>query len=192
MEDKFFEEFYTKFYPYLDHRADTTEKSLRYLDSLKREKYLIVETGTTRDPGNLSSEGNSTVIFDLYCNHRNGTLYSVDLSDWSCSQARKVTSSKTIICLNDSVKFLNEFPNSEDIDLLYLDSLDVFWDNPHPSSLHHLKELAAVYAKLKPGCLIVVDDNADGVGKGQYVAEFLNDVGAELYFNEYQIGYIKR
>ena len=192
MEDKCFEEFYTKFYPYLDHRAGTNEKMLRYLDSLNKDKYLIVETGTTRDPGNIASEGNSTLIFDLYCNHRNGTLYSVDLSDWSCSQARKVTSNKTIICLSDSVKFLNEFPNPEDIDLLYLDSLDVYWYNPNPSSLHHLKELTAVYAKLKRGCLIVIDDNDQGIGKGQYVAEFLEDVGAELYFNEYQIGYIKK
>jgi hypothetical protein len=66
------------------------------------------------------------------------------------------------------------------------------WDNPHLSSLHHLKELAAVYAKLKPGCLIVVDDNNNGVGKGQYVSDFLNNSNdSTLLFDDYQIGYIK-
>jgi len=57
--------------------------------------------------------------------------------------------------------------------------------------MHHLKELTTIYAKLKPGCLIVIDDNFEGEGKGRYVAEFLEETGAKLYFNDYQIGYIK-
>ena len=76
-------------------------------------------------------------------------------------------------------------------DNLILDSFDLDWNNTHPSSLHHLKELTTVYSKLKPGCLIVVDDNHNGLGKGQYVADFLSNVNDRLYFNEYQIGYIK-
>ena len=70
-------------------------------------------------------------------------------------------------------------------------TFDVDFRNPHVSALHHLKELTTVYSKLKPGCLIVVDDNHNGLGKGQYVADFLSNVNDRLYFNEYQIGYIK-
>jgi len=55
-----------------------------------------------------------------------------------------------------------------------------------------MKELTTVYPKLKKGCLIVIDDNENGVGKGKYVAEFLDQVGDKLYFDEYQIGYIKQ
>lgn len=93
--------------------------------------------------------------------------------------------------LDDSVKFLHGFETPEEIDLLYLDSFDLEWENPHPSSLHHLKELTAVYSKLKPGCLIVVDDNQSGLGKGQYIVDFLNNVNDKKYFDDYQIGYIK-
>lgn len=180
------------YFPYLGSRSSTFKMMFDYLDSLNKDKYLIVETGTTRHVNNIEGDGASTVMFDLYCNtEKNGTVYTVDINPQACENVRKYTSSKTIVCLNDSVKFLSVFPNPEDIDLLYLDSFDLDWSNPHPSSLHHLKELTAVYAKLKPGCLIVVDDNHDGLGKGQYVADFLNNANDKLYFSEYQIGYIK-
>jgi hypothetical protein len=40
--------------------------------------------------------------------------------------------------------------------------------------------------------VIVVDDNNNGVGKGQYVSDFLNNSNdSTLLFDDYQIGYIK-
>jgi hypothetical protein len=181
-----------RFYPYLGKRENTFRMVFDYLNSLDKDKYLIVETGTTRYENNITDDGSSTIMFDFYCNtEKNGLVYTVDISPSACELVRSQTSPKTIVCLNDSVKFLSTFPNPEDIDLLYLDSFDLDWDNPHPSSLHHLKELTAVYSKLKPGCLIVVDDNHRGLGKGQYVVDFLNSVNDKIYFDEYQIGYIK-
>lgn len=188
---KFLEIFKEKYYPHLKQRRNTFKMMFEYLDNLNQDKYLIVETGTTRVKGNWD-DGNSTVMFDEYCQLNNGITYTVDLSPKSCEVARKHTSNSTIVCVNDGVKFLNEFPSPEKIDLLYLDSFDLNWDNPHPSSLHHLKELTAIYSSLKPGCLIVVDDNANGKGKGLYVSKFLENVGDKLYFNNYQIGYIKK
>lgn len=182
----------TEYFPYLGSRTSTFKMMFEYLDSLNKDKYLIVETGTTRYTNNIEGDGASTFMFDLYCNtEKNGIVYTVDIDPQACENVRNHTSPKTIVCLNDSVKFLSTFPNPEDIDLLYLDSFDLDWNNPHPSSLHHLKELTTVYSKLKPGCLIVVDDNHNGLGKGQYVADFLSNVNDRLYFNEYQIGYIK-
>lgn len=181
-----------KFYPLLGKREKTFRMMFDYLNSLNKDKYLIVETGTTRYTDNIQGDGASTIMFDLYCNtEKNGLVYTVDINPSACALVRTQTSPKTIVSLNDSVKFLATFPNPEDIDLLYLDSFDLDWNNPHPSSLHHLKELAAVYSKLKPGCLIVVDDNHNGLGKGQYVVDFLNNVNDKLFFDEYQIGYIK-
>jgi hypothetical protein len=182
----------SKFYPYLGKREKTFKLMFEYLDSLNKDKYLIVETGTTRYYNNIEGDGASTLMFDTYCNTRkNGIVYTVDTSPSACELVREQVSSKTIVCLNDSVKFLAEFPNPENIDLLYLDSFDLDWNNPHPSSLHHMKEITAVYSRLKPGCLIVVDDNANGLGKGKYVVDFLINVGDREYFNDYQIGYIK-
>ena len=189
--DKFQENFNQKYYPYLQQRSNTFKVMFEYLDSLSKDKYLIVETGTTRTVNNFG-DGNSTIMFDEYCQITTGTTHTVDLSPEACKVARENTSNNTIVVLNDSVKFLHEFPNPEDIDLLYLVSYDLAWNNPHPSAMHHIKELTAIYSKLNPNCLIVVDDNANGKGKGQYVAEFLNEVGAELLFDEYQIGYRKQ
>lgn len=189
---KFSEIMEERFYPYLKRREKTFRLIFEYLDSLNNENYLIVETGTTRYYGNIEGDGSSTVMFDLYCNsEKNGRVYSVDNDPSACKISKAQTSDKTAVCLDDSVKFLHGFETPEEIDLLYLDSFDLEWENPHPSSLHHLKELTAVYSKLKPGCLIVVDDNQSGLGKGQYVVDFLNNVNDKKYFDEYQIGYIK-
>jgi hypothetical protein len=188
---KFLEIFKQQFYPYLGQRKETFRIIFEYLDNLKQDKYLIVETGTTRIKENWD-DGNSTIMFDKYCQLNNGIIYTVDIDPQACETSRKNTGNNTIVYLGDSVKFLQTLGNPENIDLLYLDSFDVDWDNTHPSSFHHIKELCTVYAKLKSGCLIVVDDNSNGKGKGTYVFEFLNNVGDKLLFDEYQIGYIKK
>ena len=193
MDLDFFKLYYSNYYPFLNQRQNTFTQMFMYLESLNKEKYLIVETGTTRDINNLEGEGNSTILFDLYLNHqKDGVLYTVDISPTNCAVAQKHVSNKTTVILGDSVNFLHKFPNPEDIDLLYLDSFDFNRDDPHPSSFHHMQELTAIYSKLKSGCLIVIDDNFNGMGKGKYVAEFLDNVGDKLYFNEYQVGYIKK
>ena len=89
----------------------------------------------------------------------------------------------------DSVEFLYKYKPTEDIDLLYLDSYDLDWNNPIPSALHHMKELCAIISKLKKGCIILIDDNNNNIGKGQFVSNFLDNIGAKQLFSEYQIAY---
>ena len=65
--------------------------------------------------------------------------------------------------------------------------------NPHPSQMHHVKEMCGVSKNLKKGTIVVVDDHDafftdNKIGKGNYVAEFMKDIGAELLFEDYQIG----
>ena len=76
------------------------------------------------------------------------------------------------------------------IDVLYLDSFDVDFNNPVPSSFHHIKELLAIFPKIQKGTLIVVDDNFNGKGKGQMIKDYMKNIGINPFFDEYQIGFI--
>ena len=58
----------------------------------------------------------------------------------------------------DSVKFLWSIPPEKKIDFLYLDSYDIERENPHPSQMHHVKEMC-VSKNLKKGTIVVVDDH---------------------------------
>ena len=186
--------FEEKYAPHLADRTETFREMFLYLDSLSKDFYTIVETGTTRNPGNFLGDGCSTIMFDEYINTKiDGLLYTVDISLEACNVASSITSDKTIVTLGDSVEFLSNFEFPEQIDLLYLDSYDFDFNNPHVSSLHHIKELTAIYARLQSGTMIVVDDNfRDGTGKGAYVRSFLDNVGDTLIMDSYQLVYRKR
>jgi hypothetical protein len=63
--------------------------------------------------------------------------------------------------------------------------------------LHHVKELCAAIDKLQKGSIVVVDDHnafpdiPDAkIGKGNYVKEFMDNIGATLLFEDYQIGWV--
>ena len=113
----------------------------------------------------------------------------------------------------DSVLFLSKLAaqfraTGASIDLLYLDSFDLDWDNPAPSAAHHLKELAAISPVIRTDTLVVVDDapcssflmiddrqQATLVrpptvsGKGLLVAEYAAAVNATLQFSHYQVAW---
>ena len=97
----------------------------------------------------------------------------------------------------------------EFLDLLYLDSFDVEFDDPLPSAIHHLKELLAIAPLVSFETLVVVDDSPSsfiGVpdgdilvqpirpprieGKGRLIAEYADQIGAENLFAEYQCGWL--
>ena len=90
----------------------------------------------------------------------------------------------------DSVAYFWQLVPPRPIDLVYLDSFDLDWQDPHASSLHHLKELCALLPKLRPGCLVVVDDNAGPIGKGAYVREWMAAIGVRPLFDAYQVGWV--
>jgi hypothetical protein len=80
--------------------------------------------------------------------------------------------------------------NLSQIDLLYLDSFDLDWNNPHPSSFHDMKEFLAIKSKINSGCLILIDDNNRNLGKGRYVDEFMTNIQKQKIIDEYQIAWI--
>jgi hypothetical protein len=186
--DEYFEN-----YQGLSHRFSTFKKMFRYLDNISSP--LIVETGISRMIDNYTGDGHSTLLFDEYLHFfkKSGMLISIDIDQNKCDFTAPLLSSKSTILCSDSVIALNSISNNSNlpsIDLLYLDSYDVDWNNPHPSALHHFKELLSIQPKLKSGTLIVVDDHDHGRGKGKYIAEYMNDINKTPYFDEYQIGWI--
>jgi hypothetical protein len=125
------------------------------LKRLEGRAATIVETGS-------SAWGtNSSLLFDAYVNKYGGTFETVDIRVAPSAVLQNLCSPRTTLYRDDSVSFLKKWgdinPNKK-IDLLYLDSWDVNWQNPNPSALHGLAELLAIFENLKEGSLLLVDD----------------------------------
>jgi len=179
-------------------RATSFELIFELLDQKEDKNFLIIETGCMRaDHGQLAygDDGASTFIFDDFINYYDGEVYSVDIKPENVAHAQKMVSDKTKVICSDSVKFLWNFPEDKKIDFLYLDSYDVRKDNPHPSQLHHVKELCAVIDKLDEGSIVCIDDHdafftGGQIGKGTYVKDFMENIGAECIHEGYQIVWV--
>ena len=175
----------------LGKRGPTFQKIFEYLETL--EKPVIVETGTYREANNYEGDGCSTLLFDQYVAAHGGVLWSVDNDHMACKLAAAATD-HAIVMWSDSVEFLSTLQG--EIDLLYLDSYNIInWLDDWAPAAHHLKELFAARHCLKPGTLVVIDDNivtpqGKRLGKGRLVYELINSLGGEPYFDDYQVGWI--
>jgi len=59
--------------------------------------------------------------------------------------------------------------------VIYVDSFDIDWTNPHPSALHHPHEFVYASHLMRPGWLLVVDDDAGTWwGEGMYTRDHLD------------------
>ncbi len=206
--------------PQLQHRAVSFRKMFDYLGRYSDRPVVIVETGCLRTPGNWAGDGQSSLLFDQYLqlSDHGGLGFAVDIDPAATAACRSVVSPLIDVQTGDSVKAMSELTprllaSGQTIDLLYLDSFDLDWANPTPSSLHHLKELVAISPALRADTLVVVDDSplraymmtdnhgqltligqAAVSGKGQHVAEYAQAVGAALHFCHYQAawtGFVK-
>ena len=185
--------FLKKYYGLLARRRDTFKKMFEYLESLEKEEYLIVETGICRSENSFSGDGMSSLMFDDFINYYGGKFITVDINKENVNFAKTKLSVKSDIINEDSVIALEKISNSNKsigVDLLYLDSFDIDWKNPHISALHHFKELFSAKEMIKDHTLIVIDDNLNNMGKGMYVADYMSNLNKEKYFDEYQIGWI--
>ncbi len=213
--EEFWERYNKEFRPHLAARAETFAKMFEHLDQFDRP-VGIVETGCMREKGNWAGDGGSTFLFDLYAeSHPGSIVYAVDIDSIATSSCRTHVSSRVKLHTGDSVMFLKSLADKPPVDLphldlLYLDSYDIDFNNPHPSAFHHIKELLVVSPLLRPDTLVVVDDSplcASGFflaqnafqptapviigGKGKYVAEYAEHIGAERHFLGYQCGWTK-
>ena len=213
--NEFWTYFDTTARPHLHMRVDTFSKMFEYLDRFDRP-VGIIETGCTRHPNSFKRDGASTVLFDKYAEfHPGSVVYTVDINPEATSVCRSLVSERVKIETADSVAFLSRLSNDRPadlafVDLVYLDSYDLDWENVTPSATHHLKELVAIIPLVSAETLVVVDDspqsffgvvsetrfNSVGIpgtvgGKGKYVAEYAAQVGAEPLFQFYQCGWTK-
>lgn len=186
---------YTSHYePLLKNRPNCFKQIFQYLLSLDKQQYYIVETGTARhNDARLYEDGGSTFMYDDFVNTHGGSFISIDIDPKKKNLCCDKVSHNTRLITQDSIEALagiminNSVPH---IDLLYLDSYDIDWHNSHPSAHHHLQELLAIVPKLIPGSLVVVDDNKNGIGKGQYIEKYMTEHNKKLLFYDYQIGWI--
>lgn len=191
---KFLEHFDRELYPKLNQgvkRGDTFRKMFVHLEEVAESHAVtIIETGSARKL-NQWSDGQSTFMWDLFLDINGGAAYSLDINPEAQAMAEANTRHMRYI-LGDSVISLHNLNDVFNADLIYLDSYDLDQKNPMDSALHHLMELTAIFSKLKPGCMIAVDDCiSDTCGKHMLVKKFMDSIGVPPAFTGYQYGWIK-
>jgi predicted O-methyltransferase YrrM len=202
------EHYRTTYYPLLNINATGVENILahgmynraigfdimwRLLLNQKSKDFNIIETGTLRTPNNWT-DGQSAALFTRFVEHHGGQMRSVDIDPGACDTAQKFIASEqfTVTC-NDSVTWLKQQTNLDQVDLFYLDSYDVDWNNDTDSASHHLKEFQVIEPFIRPGTVVAIDDNSRWVasnqrtGKGRAVVEYLETRGQLPIYDEYQI-----
>lgn len=159
----------------------------------------IVETGTIRARDDAGGAGNSTLLFGDYAQHYGKKFWTCDILPEAIALSREVTegfNANTEFVTGDSLLFLKTFP--EQIDLLYLDSMDCpIEDDPNDpilqaSQLHQLNELKAAWDKLHDKSIVLLDDNGwTNGGKCKLTKQFLVEKGWTCVLDDYQSLWIK-
>lgn len=182
-------------YQNLYQRAEGFEMIFKELLSIKKSNFQIIETGSTRKPGNWK-DGNSGVIFSDFVKHCGGFVRSVDINKNAVETANaNIDPAYHKAVCSDSVEWLKSLNDLNNIDLFYLDSYDVDWDNDLPSAEHHLNEFLSIESKLKKDCIVAIDDNVieNGTfrrsGKGRKIYEYLLEKNIKPIYDNYQIIY---
>jgi hypothetical protein len=175
----------------LGARKKSFDSIFLYLSTLGRPP-VIIETGTYREENNYTGDGCSTLLFDNFIEYHGGTFHSVDIDLKACALASANTKHAHVVTM-DSVEFLGTLDGK--CDLLYLDSYNITdWSNDWAPAAHHLKELFAAKNIIKPGTLIVVDDNTfvagKRQGKGRLIYELMDALCIEPFIDGYQVGWI--
>lgn len=182
MLERFLKEFGDRLY----HRRDGFAFIIPKLQQLARPVF-IVETGTARQQNNWMGDGQSTLIWDWVMRQVGDYAVSIDIDEKAVALAHKQCSQ--VYCKHaDSQQFLRGLVDADKVDLLFLDAYD--WGDTKLqntlSELHHIGELAAIYERLRPGCLIAVDD-CHGIDRGKHVLvqEFFQRLGVEPKHRSY-------
>jgi hypothetical protein len=175
------------------NRAVGFDIIFRLLLNQKQSNFNIVETGTLRTPDNWM-DGQSARLFTEFVDLYDGQVRSVDIDSVACEAARgTIVSNKFSVAHSDSVAWLQQQTDLDQVDLFYLDSYDVDWNDDTASAEHHLNEFLTIEPFVRPGLVLVIDDNSRWVnnyrrtGKGRRVVEYLETQGHFPIYDEYQI-----
>jgi len=176
-------------------RGDGFMLMFQKLLELQKSQYKIIETGTLRQPNNWK-DGQSAWLFTQFVKHHGGTLRSVDIDPAAVATANSYIADPCFFghC-SDSVTFLKQQPDLHEVNLFYLDSWDVKWQNDSASAEHHLQEFLTIEPHLSVGTVVAIDDNsrllADNrrTGKGRRIVEYLENKNIFPIYDHYQIIY---
>lgn len=159
--------------PLLGGRAEAFSALWDALTALQRP-VVIVETGATREVDNWGGDGQSTRVWDALVTAVGGEVWTCDIDPEAVQVTRSLVSSRVSVQQSDSLEWLPHIVTYVQktfghVDLLYLDSYDIDWDDPRPSMDHHRRELDLAMPMLGPGSIVAVDDNTEVAGKGMGV-----------------------
>jgi len=190
-------------------------KHLNYLTFRELFKHMNERKDLNILESGISSAGTlSTYLFNEYVRKYGGRFWSVDTNRTLVdSHQGNMCPSTTLIC-NDSVDFFSGWCKKNpglQADVIYLDSWDLEWYNPHPAAMHGLNEYLALLPSYKKNTLLLIDDtpsepywmdsrgpiyndmiqyynkNNCMPGKGQYVLNVHKD--ADKLLHNYQVLY---
>lgn len=162
-----FESFFSKYKDGVIKTGKSRAKFYEYIipKLVARNKPLfILETGTMWEPFERNAGAFTLIMADLIKNFTGGKIYTIDISPESINKSKKNTEGFHDVIefvQSDSVSYIKNLSDEfvYGLDLVYLDSYDFSFPNPHPSAQHHLEELNAVYDRLNDDCGIGIDDN---------------------------------
>ena len=182
--------------------------SLEYVFKLLKNKdrpVHILETGCMRG-GNLNEafyEGASTLLFsDFVKNYNGGFVTTIDINPNNLKECKKLISQFSEVISyqqSDSVSYLKNMTDEEifKIDLFYLDSFDLDFNNPSQSMSHNVEEVNAIIDRVSDDAIILIDDNwlkgtilpgrndalIEDIGKGLLAKELLVEKGWKMEIN---------
>lgn len=169
-------------------RLNRRESAFEFLFNNLPKSPVIVETGSLRSPGNVDGDGNATMLFDELT-AASGLVYSLDI-DAACGvNIEKHCGRQVQFVEGDSLDTIRLLATRvKNIDLLYLDSLDVDFAHDELAAKHTLTECQYGLSMLSRRAFVAVDDNDDfGRGKGRLVEQFADLKGWPLVVD----GYVK-
>jgi hypothetical protein len=146
-----------------ESRLKFINKIYKYFITLDRP-INILETGCGHYTETETFRSMTYIFAKMIKNIKGGNLLTIDIDEDhlnTCKHQTKEFSDIITYRLGDSIKVINNLDKNyiSSLDLIILDSYDLFLFDPNPSAIHHLKELLGLYNELNKNCLIAIDDN---------------------------------
>lgn len=146
-----------------ESRLKFINKVYHYFNSLNKP-INILETGCGHYNHTDKFVTMTYIFADILNSLKGGSLLTIDINENNLNKCKELTKDFSHIInykLGDSLDVLRNLEEEyiKSLDLIILDSYDLFLFDPNPSGIHHLQELLALYNKLNKDCLIAIDDN---------------------------------
>ena len=159
------------------------------LEKLNLEKYYICETGCIRSLTQFDWQGNFTILANNFLEFHDGIIYTCNIDSDAINLCKDL--SKTKASLMDSILFLSTLNEINEVNLFYLDSMDIDKHNPVPSMKHHYDEfLTLIKNRTHGNFYLIIDDNiSDNIQKGYYINKLMTKLNIMPLLHSYQTMY---